>query len=181
MRWTPRGKRGSARGKWPRRRLRRRRQDAARRLRRAPFAAGWDFCRPAVRARSSRACWAASTVLVYLVMRSRSSPIRQRLAALFGVTGALVGCSPRPAVHSFGYVRGQIGGSRITSRNLRGPWATPSNDPLPPLHRALQRGIPAGLTVNVNGLHEQILTTGRATSLEERLLASVITVFVAFL
>ena len=146
----------------------------------APFAKGRDFYVSCACTVVEGMLGGFNFVLVYLVIQQVFSD-SVSLAALFGVTGALVGVfALRLAVYSFGYVRGQIGGSRI-SRNLR--VALGDSIKRIPLSRFTERSSGEylqALTVNVND-YEQILTHRTGDILKNVSLASVITVFVAFL
>ena len=146
----------------------------------APFAKNRDFHVSCACTLVEGALGGSNFVLVYLVIRQVLSG-SVNLAALMGVTGALVGVFLlRLAVYSFGYVRGQVGGARI-SRNLR----TAMGDSIKriPLGRFTDRSSGEylqALTTNVND-YEQILTHRAGDILKNVALAGVLTAFVAWL
>ena len=146
----------------------------------APFAKNRDFHISCACTLVEGALGGSNFVLVYLVIRQVLSGSVD-LAALMGVTGALVGVFLlRLAVYSFGYVRGQVGGARI-SRNLR----TAMGDSIKriPLGRFTDRSSGEylqALTTNVND-YEQILTHRAGDILKNVALAGVLTTFVAWL
>ena len=146
----------------------------------APFAKNRDFYVSCACTLAEGALGGSNFVLVYLVIRQVLSGSVD-LAALMGVTGALVGVFLlRLAVYSSGYVRGQVGGARI-SRNLR----TAMGDSIKriPLERFTDHSSGEylqALTTNVND-YEQILTHRAGDILKNVALAGVLTAFVAWL